>query len=182
MKKKAIVILLCCIAVFSATGIAVYRAAFNSIKIESVQTRVRSFSDYDLQYNSRFLAEHRVNNTNAIEYLNKSFDFTDSNPENYCYIEITCKVSNTGKFEIIPIGLIPQKDNDVIGFSEADLKDDYLQSGDSREEKTRFVCKRNGMTDNELVDYVTGLKFKLLQKHRHLGNAFSIVSLKEISR
>ena len=182
MKKKTIVIVLCCIAVFSAAGIAVYRAAFNSIKIESVQTRVRSFSDYDLQYNSRFLAEHRVNNTNAIEYLNKSFDFTDSNPENYCYIEIICKVSNTGKFEIIPIGLIPQKDNDVIGFSEADLKDDYLQPGESREEKTVFACRRSGMTDDELIDYVTGLKFKLLQKHRHLGNAFSTVSLKEISR
>lgn len=182
MKKKTIVIVLCGIAVFSAAGIAVYCAAFNSIKIESVQTRVRLFSDYDMQYNSRFLAEHRVNNTNALEYLNKSFEFTDSNPENYCYIEITCKVSNTGKFEIIPIGLIPQKDNDVIGFSEADLKDDYLQSGDSREEKTRFVCKRNGMTDDELIDYVTGLKFKLLQKHRHLGNAFSTVSLKDISR
>lgn len=182
MKKKTIVIVLCCIAVFSTAGIAVYRAAFNSIKIESVQTRVRSFSDYDLQYNSRFLAEHRVNNTNAIEYLNKSFDFTDSNPENYCYIEITCKVSNTGKFEIIPIGLIPQKDNDVIGFSESDLKDESLLPGDSREEKTVFSCRRSGMTDNELIDYVTGLKFKLLQKHRHLGNAFSTVSLKEISR
>ncbi len=182
MKKKTIVIVLCCIAVFSAAGIAVYCVAFNSIKIESVQTRVRSFSDYDMQYNSRFLSEHRVNNTNALEYLNKSFEFADSNPENYCYIEITCKVSNTGKFEIIPIGLIPQKDNDVIGFSEADLKDDYLQPGESREEKTRFVCKRNGMTDDELVDYVTGLKFKLLQKHRHLGNAFSTVSLKDISR
>ena len=182
MKKKTIVIVLCCIAVFSAAGIAVYRAAFNSIKIESVQTRVRSFSDYDLQYNSRFLAEHRVNNTIAIEYLNKSFDFTDSNPENYCYIEITCKVSNTGKFEIIPIGLIPQKDNDVIGFSESDLKDESLLPGDSREEKTVFACRRSGMTDDELIDYVTGLKFKLLQKHRHLGNAFSTVSLKEISR
>lgn len=182
MKKKTIVIVLCCIAFFAAMIAVVFYTAFNSIKIESVQTRVRSFSDYDLQYNSRFLAEHRVNNTNALEYLNKSFEFTDSNPENYCYIEITCKVSNTGKFEIIPIGLIPQKDNDVIGFSEADLKDDYLQPGESREEKTRFVCKRNGMTDDELIDYVTGLKFKLLQKHRHLGNAFSTVSLKEISR
>lgn len=182
MKKKTIVIVLCCIAVFSAAGIAVYRAAFNSIKIESVQTRVRSFSDYDLQYNSRFLAEHRVNNTNAIEYLNKSFEFNDSDPNAYCYIEIICKVSNTGKFEIIPIGLIPQKNNDVIGFSESDLKDESLLPGDSREEKTVFACRRSGMTDNELIDYVTGLKFKLLQKHRHLGNAFSTVSLKEISR
>lgn len=182
MKKKTIVIVLCSIAVFSAAGIAVYRAAFNSIKIESVQTRVRSFSDYDLQYNSRFLAEHRVNNTNAIEYQNKSFEFNDSDPNAYCYIEITCKVSNTGKFEIIPIGLIPQKDNDVIGFSESDLKDESLLPGDSREEKTVFACRRSGMTDDELVDYVTGLKYKLLQKHRHLGNAFSTVSLKENSR
>lgn len=100
MKKKTIVIVLCCIAVFSAAGIAVYRAAFNSIKIESVQTRVRSFSDYDMQYNSRFLAEHRVNNTNALEYFNKSFEFTDSNPENYCYIEIICKVSNTENLKL----------------------------------------------------------------------------------
>ena len=182
MKKKTIVIVLCCIAVFSAAGIAVYCAAFNSIKIESVQTRVRSFSDYDLQYNSRFLAEHRVNNTNAIEYQNKSFEFNDSDPNAYCYVEFTYKVSNTGKFEIIPIGLIPQKDNDVIGFSESDLKNESLQPGDSREEKTVFACRRSGMTDNELIDYVTGLKFKLLQKHRHLGNAFSTVSLKEISR
>lgn len=182
MKKKTIVIVLCCIAVFSAAGIAVYRAAFNSIKIESVQTRVRSFSDYDLQYASRFLAEHRVNNTNAIEYQNKSFEFNDSDPNAYCYVEFTYKVSNTGKFEIIPIGLIPQKDNEVIGFSESDLKDESLLPGDSREEKTVFACRRSGMTDNELIDYVTGLKFKLLQKHRHLGNAFSTVSLKENSR
>lgn len=178
MRKKITVIVLCGIAFFAATIAVVFYTVFNSLKIESVQTNVRSFSDYDLQYASRFLAEHRVNNTNALEYLNKSFEFTDSNPENYCYIEITCKVSNTGKFEIIPIGLIPQKDNDVIGFSEADLKDASLLPGESREEKTLFVCKRNGMTDDEIIDYATGLKYKFMQKHRHLGKGFSLVSLK----
>ncbi len=180
MKKKIIIAVICCVALVSAAGAAVYHAAFSSLKIGNVQTKVAAFSDYDLQYVSRFLEEHRVSNTNAIEYMNKNFTFTDGKPNDYCYIEITYEIDNTGKFEIIPIGLIPQKDNDVIGFSEASLKDYRLLPGESREEKTLFACKRNGMTDDELVGYVTNLKYRFLQKHRHLGNGFSVVSLKDI--
>lgn len=179
MKKKIIIAVICCIAIVSAAGAAVYHAAFRQLKIGNVQTKVSAFSDYDLQYVSRFLEEHRVNNTNAIEYLNKNFTFTDGNPSDYCYIEITYEIDNTGKLEIIPIGLIPQKDNDVIGFAEASLKDYSLLPGESREEKTLFACKRNGMTDDELVGYVTNLKYKFLQKHRHLGKGCDVISLTE---
>ncbi len=180
MRKKIIIIVLCSIAFFAAVGAAVYHAAFNSLKIESVQAKVTSFSDYDLQYVSRFLDEHSVNNTNAVEYLNRNISFTDGKPSDYCYVELTCKIKNSGKFEIIPVGLIPQKDNDVIGFSEADLKDQSLLPGETREEKTVFACRRSGMTDDEIIKYAAGIKYKLLQKHRHLGSSFSMVSLKDI--
>ena len=174
-KKKKAIIVLCALAVFAAAGAAVYRSVARPLEIEYGRIEVHSFSDYDLNYYKRFLEEHRENNKNAIDYINKDFKL-DGVSEDYCTVMLTYVFNNSGKIRITEKGLIPRKDNDVIGFSVASLKNSSFSPGETGKEKAIFICRRNGMSDEEIADYIGGLDFIFLQNSKLFGEKRERVS------
>ena len=78
-----------------------------------------------------------------------------------------------------PKYLTLRTDNDVIGFSESSLKYESVLPEETGEVISRFICRRNGMTDKELMNYILSLDFYLVQSDNVFGEKQSKISLEE---
>lgn len=169
---------LICIATLTVAGAIFYHAIAYPFNAMNAYVKITQFTDYDLMYYANYLDEHR-NNSSYIYYLNQGFEFDINTPNEYCFAIITVEFKNSGALTMTPKYLTLRADNDVIGFSESSLKYETALPGESVEVVSCFICRRNGMTDKELTDFILGLDFYLVQNDNILGEKQSKVSLKK---
>ncbi len=180
-KKKKIVIsvFLACIFALTVAGAIAYHAIAYPFKAVNANIKITQFANYDLMDNINYLNGHR--SYSYFEYLNEDFEFDLNDPNEYCYVRVSVDFKNSGSLTMTPKYLIPKVDNDVIGFSVRQEKYSSLLPEEVGEVFSDFVCRRNGMTDKELTEYILGLDFYFLQNDNILGEKQSKISLKKFA-
>ncbi|MCM1484788.1 MAG: hypothetical protein NC122_01115, partial [Faecalibacterium sp.] len=150
-------------------------------KALSVDVEVHPMTKYDIEDCAHELYKYR-NDDRHFEYLNENVEFDSGDPDEYCYVKVIVEFKNTNAIiAMVPMGLIPCSDNDVIGYSVKPLKYDTFEPGETGDVTCRFHCRRNGMTDEELRNYILNLDYYFLQRDSDFGQRQSKLSLKKIA-
>ncbi len=116
-----------------------------------------------------------------VDYRNEGFDFDLNAPQEYFVAVLSVEVRNTGPLTMEPKYLTLKKDNDIVGFSVSSLKYSSVLTGRTGRVVSRFICRRNGMTDAQLKEFLLGLDFCLVQEDNIFGETRSRVSLKDFA-
>ncbi|MCM1484787.1 MAG: hypothetical protein NC122_01110 [Faecalibacterium sp.] len=180
-KMKIVVLVLVCIFVLAITAAISYHAIVYPFKALSVDVEVHPMTKYDIEDCAHELYKYR-NDDRHFEYLNENVEFDSGDPDEYCYVNVIVKFKNTSAIiDVVLKGLIPCSDNDVIGYTVASLKDDNFEPGETGNVTSFFHCRRNGMTDEELKNYILNLDYYFLQWNKYFGDRQSKLSLKKIA-
>ena len=99
--------------------------------------------------------------------------------DEYCTVAVAVKVYNLSILTTSALYLVPKKNNDVICYLELSQKSVNVLSGEKKEVKSYFVCRKNGMTDKELTEFIKGLDFYLLETDNTFRQKKIKVSLKD---
>ena len=180
-KMKIVVSVLVWIFVLITTAAISYHVIEYPFKALSANIEIRQLSNEDLKYYVNYLDKYR-NDDGSFEYLNEHFEIDLSVPNEYCAVKVIVEFKNTSSIMgMTPEYLIPRSDNDVIGFSVASLKYFGFDPGEIGDVTCEFICRRNGMTDEELRDYIFGLNYYFVQYDGDLGEKQSKLSLKKFA-
>ncbi|MCM1364503.1 MAG: hypothetical protein NC122_01120 [Faecalibacterium sp.] len=180
-KMKIVVLVLVCIFVLAITAAISYHAIVYPFKALSVDVEVHPMTKSELKYCAHELNKYR-NDDGYFEYLNENFEFDSGDPDEYCCIKVIVEFKNTNSIrKMKPKYLIPCSDNDVIGYSVQQLKYDSFEPGETGDVTCRFYCRRNGMTDEELRNYIFNLNYYFVQSDVHFNERQSKLSLKKFA-
>lgn len=179
-KKAVLVAVVCCVAALAVTGVILYCAVYRPFDVVSADVEIKApFTETDLQS-----CVNQFNNDRSrgyIDYMRKGFEFDMTVAEEYCIVAVTVRVYNPSKLTASALYLFPKADNDIICYLEPYMKAVSLSPGETKELCSRFVCRRNGMTDEELSEYIKALDLKLLEDDDIFGKKNVKVSLKDFA-
>ena len=177
-KKTVLAVLACCVAVLAVVGAVLYCAVYRPFDVVGADVEINALStDEELQS-----CVKQFNNDSSrgyIDYMRKGFEFDLTGAEEYCIAAVTVKVYNPSNLTTSALYMFPEKDNDVICYLEPYMKAVSLAPGETKEVCSRFVCRRNKMTDEELAEYIKALDFRLLEEDTIFGKKNIKVSLKD---
>lgn len=180
MKKKLVLTaLLSCIATLVVTGIAAYYMIYEPFNVKEVNVETRAMTGDSLKAEANDFNYQK--SQGSIDYMRKGFEFDLSSSDEYCKVVVTVEVYNPSILTTSALYLVPKKDNDVICYLEPSQKAVSVPPGESKEVSSYFVCRKNGMTDKELTEYIGGLDFYLLEEDNIFGRKKVKVTLKSFN-
>lgn len=103
----------------------------------------------------------RAGTTSETTYINDKCDFTSSNYKDYCRVDISVKLKNKMPLEVYLGCVNPAEDNDFIILSEKNLVSLSAEKNSEGWCSSDFICLRNGMTDEEIAEKLSKMKFEI---------------------
>lgn len=94
-------------------------------------------------------------------YINDNCGFTSSDYKDYCKVDISVKLKNKMPLEVYLGCVNPAKDNDFIILSEKNLVSMSAEKNSEGWCSSTFICLRNGMTDEEIAEKLSKMKFEI---------------------
>ena len=178
-KKLVLVALLSCVATLAITGVAAYYVIYEPLDVEEVNVETSSLTGDSLKAEANLFNGQK--SRGSIDYMKKGFEFDLTSADEYCLVVITAKVYNPSVLTTSAPYMIPKTDNDVICYLQPYEKAESIYPGETIEVSSYFVCRKNGVTDEELTEYIEGLDFYLLESDNIFGQKKIKVSLKDFA-
>ncbi len=166
-KKLLLAFILGCVATLAVTGTVLYYIIYQPFDVVNVNVETKNLTGDSLKSTADTFNADK--SKGYIDYMHKGFEFDLSSSDEYCIAEVAVKVCNPSVLTTSALYLIPKKDNDVICYLEPYMKAESLSPGETKEVKSTFVCRKNGKTDKELAEYISGLDFYLLEEDNIFG-------------
>ena len=164
-KKLVLVALLSCVATLAVTGTVLYYIVYQPFDVVEADVETEDLTGDSLKATADTFNADK--SKGYIDYMHKGFDFDLTAGDEYCIASA--------------LYLIPKKDNDVICYLEPYMKAESLSPGETKEVESTFVCRKNGKTDEELTEYISGLDFYLLEEDNIFGRKKVKVSIKDFA-
>lgn len=178
-KKFVLVALLSCVATLAITGVAAYYVIYEPLDVEEVNVETSSLTGDSLKAEANLFNGQK--SRGSINYMKKGFEFDLTSVDEYCLVVVTAKVYNPSVLTTSAPYMIPKTDNDVICYLQPYEKAESIYPGETIEVSSYFVCRKNGMTDEELTEFIKGLDFYLLEQDNIFGQKKIKVSLKDFA-
>lgn len=166
-KKLVLVAVLSCIATLAVTGTVLYYLVYEPFRAEIADVEIKDLTGDSLEVTVNAFNANKSKGYS--EYMRKGFDFDLTAADEYCIATVTVKVYNPSVLTTAALYLFPKNDNDVICYLEPNMKSEKLLSGETKDIKSTFVCRKNGKTDEELTEYISGLEFYLWEEDNTFG-------------
>ena len=166
-KKLFLAFILGCVATLAVMGTVLYYIIYQPFDIVEVNVETRTLTGDSLKMEADDFNYQK--SMGGIDYMHKGFEFDLTSKNEYSVAEVTVKVCNPSNLTTSALYLIPKTDNDVICYLEPYMKAESLSSGETKKVKSTFVCRKNGKTDKELTEYISGLDFYLLEEDNIFG-------------
>lgn len=166
-KKLVLVAVLSCVATLAVTGTVLYYVVYEPFRAEISDTEIKDLTGDSLK--ATVEAFNANKSKGYSDYIRKDFDFDLTAADEYCIATVTVKVYNPSVLTTAALYLFPKTDNDVVCYLEPNMKGEKLLSGETKDIKAIFVCRKNGKTDEELSKYISGLEFYLLEEDNIFG-------------
>lgn len=176
-KKLLLAFVLGCVVTLAVTGTALYYIIYEPFDVVEAHVETKDLTGDSLKATADTFNADK--SKGYIDYMHKGFEFDLSSSDEYCKVTVTVKVYNPSILTTSALYLVPKKDNDVICYLEPSQKSVNVLSGERKEIKSYFVCRKNGMTDKKLTEFIKGLDFYLLETDNTFGRKKIKVSLKD---